>query len=86
MKIPVGCCVNFTEVKQNGDVKIRFKVCNFDIESGNVINLVMFDKFKEKIKTLPDDCKLNFNDMSTLKAYRKKLPFKTLGELKSFIK
>jgi len=53
----------------------------------NKLQLVLkFDKFKDIIKTLSDDCKLKFDDMSTLKAYRKKLPFKTLGELKNYLK
>jgi hypothetical protein len=86
MKVPVMCCVSFIEVKQNSDVKHQFKVCDFDIEDNNITNLVMFDKFKDIIKTLSDDCKLKFDDMSTLKAYRKKLPFKTLGELKNYLK
>ena len=84
MKVPVMCCVNYTEVQQRNDVKVRFKICNFDIEDNNISNVVMFRK--DDIKFLSDDCKLNFDDMSTLKAYRKKLPFKTLGELKTYIK
>ena len=52
MKVPVMCCVSFTEVKQNSDIKHQFKVCDFDIEDNNITNLVMFDKFKDIIKTL----------------------------------
>lgn len=86
MKTSIMCCVHFVEIKQNNDTKISFKVCNFDIENDNITNFVMFDKYKNTIKTLSDDCKLTFHDVNTLKTYRKKLSFKTLGELKTYIK
>lgn len=72
-------CVKYFD----GEYLVTLKMCELNFDGENISNILIFPKFYNTIKLLPNDTKLIISDVNTLKNYNK-LPFKTLGEFRNY--